>query len=477
MKKSVRIILLGLITTALLLGFMPLPAEAITIGDQPIPSMAKYLPGDEIVELRQENSKTFQMEDGKRQLVVSMGAVHYKDNYTNESESWKDIDLTWNQGYVGNAPYELWLDGNLVTVKYKRTGEVTTIELIETGGIPATLTSWEQTEGIAKASGLEIVLGNSGFRFTRIIESDKVPTEAKYRVLGSTAGVSVHARDADGISLEVDYTLEDGILTETLKPDQVTKYPVRIDPTWRVGTGTDDCWRRLTVDEWHLDYNYQQAGASSATNYEYGGGMRFPNIPIPQGTTIEDGTFLTFRAAFSKDGTTVNTRISAEDVDNAVTFADNAATFDARWANRTTAKVDWDAIPAWTGGVDYDSPEIKTVIKEIVDRPGWNSEQDIVIFWEDFDDRSTHASNAFRYGNAYEESTTTCTLLTIAYLPLPTVTTQAVDNIADVTATGHGTIVATGNGNSEPWAISDASTASAKAPAAARNIPSVTARD
>jgi len=99
--------------------------------------------------------------------------------------------------------------------------------------------------------------------------------------------------------------------------------------------------------------------------------------------------------------TTVNSRISAEDVDDAATFSSDSSAFDARWAARTTARVDWDNIGAWTLNTDYNSPDIKTVIQEIVDRAGWASGNDIVIFWDDFDDRSTHNTSRWRLAYSY----------------------------------------------------------------------------
>ncbi|GAJ15416.1 unnamed protein product, partial [marine sediment metagenome] len=175
---------------------------------------------------------------------------------------------------------------------------------------------------------------------------------------------------------------------------------IKIDPIWEVGASSDDAHRELGTGEWSLTYSGVVAGANTAT-WRYGCGMRFTNITIPRASTI-DQAYLTLRAILSKSANDVNTRISAEDVDDAPTFADNAAAFDARWANRTTTRVDWDAIPAWTAGLDYDSPEIKTVIKEIVDRGGWNSGQDIVIFWEDFEDRSTRAYNVHRIAASWD---------------------------------------------------------------------------
>ena len=160
----------------------------------------------------------------------------------------------------------------------------------------------------------------------------------------------------------------------------------------------DDVLRALTNSYWSVNSGYLIVGYANATGKQYGAGMRFPGITIPQGTTILTA-FLTVTANPSLTEGSVNSRISAEKVDNAPTFADDAATFDARWANRT-AQVNWDAIPAWTEGVAYNSPSIVAVIQEIINRAGWVSGNALVLFWEDFENRSTQANNTYRSASA-----------------------------------------------------------------------------
>jgi len=224
-----------------------------------------------------------------------------------------------------------------------------------------------------------------------------------------------------------------------------------IDPdsdTWQVGASSDDCHRRLVSSRWSLVNTGQYVGANRLEDYQLGGGMRFTNITIPQGATIITA-HLTVRCNITRTGTTVNSRISAEAVDDAPTFADDAAAFDARWAGRTSTRVDWDNIPAWTQDIDYDSPEIKAVIQEIIDREGWVSGNSIVIFWDDFDDRSTHSTNRYRGGYSYDGSAAFCPRLYIEYTTVtaPTITTQDADGLGIGTATLNGTIIDTGGEN------------------------------
>ncbi len=376
----------------------------------------------ELIEKRASNTKTYDLGNGKRQLLVSIGDIHFKDNYAS-NEQWKDIDLNWEGNKITKAPYELTLEGNKVTIRDKKSGEVSTIELLDIGGKGIPAKAWEKAKGLARAKGittvenvaldtdLEVIAENSRVRFARVLRSDKAPKDTTFRVTGKIPFI-VRASDDEG-ELPVEATLKDGILTETLKPDRAIKYPVRIDPTWQVGESTDDATRLLSPDYFSLVTSSDRAGADGVDN-QAGTGMRFTNITIPQGSTI-DQAYLTFRCAYALTGVTVRTRISAEDVDDAPTFAADKAAFDTRWAARTTARVDWDGIGAWTLDSDYDSPEIKTVIQEIVDRANWASGNDTVIFWEDFEDRSSHVSGARRLAYSYDGSSTYAPKLIITY--------------------------------------------------------------
>ena len=127
-----------------------------------------------------------------------------------------------------------------------------------------------------------------------------------------------------------------------------------------------------------------------------GSQMRFLNVTIPQGATI-DTAYLTLHADDTKSSTTVNSRIRGVDADDAAmstTTGGGAGSFEN--PPFTSAVVDWDNIAAWTNDTDYNSPEIKTIIQEIVDRGGWSSGNAMVIQWDDIDNRSTQVGTVIR---------------------------------------------------------------------------------
>jgi hypothetical protein len=206
---------------------------------------------------------------------------------------------------------------------------------------------------------------------------------------------------------------------------QTATFPVFIDVDVDeiVGASTDDCQYTETAeggDWWNLTSGAQWAGGYDASNYEYGGGMRFQTVAVANATTITTATLIL--TAHDPSGARAqadcNTRISAEDVDDAPTFADNKAAWITRYANKTTNQAAWDNIAAWSAGesgADTTSPEIKTVLQEIFDRVGWASGQDLVIIWDDYEDRSTHAADNRCLAFSYDGDTAKCGQLHMEY--------------------------------------------------------------
>jgi hypothetical protein len=136
----------------------------------------------------------------------------------------------------------------------------------------------------------------------------------------------------------------------------------------------------------HDDDTNEERVATGATDWhssdlelcEEGGnpqlvGVRFLNVSIPQGAIITNA-FIEFTADETSSDVT-NLVIEGEDHDNAARFTNVAGQMATR--TRTTASVAWNDVPAWgtvgETGVKQQTPDIKTVVQEIVDRAGWAS--------------------------------------------------------------------------------------------------------
>ena len=109
-------------------------------------------------------------------------------------------------------------------------------------------------------------------------------------------------------------------------------------------------------------------------------GLRFNNVNLPQGSTIATAT-VQFTAQASDSGAlTIN--IVGEDIDNAPTFTLTDGDITSR--TQTTASASW-VVADWTAGdmtTDQETPNIASIINEIIGRVGWVSGNSIVIIFE-----------------------------------------------------------------------------------------------
>ena len=100
-------------------------------------------------------------------------------------------------------------------------------------------------------------------------------------------------------------------------------------------------------------------------------GLRFQNIPVPAGGQIESAKIQFKTDELGTDATSF--RIRGEASDNATQFVQGRnANISSRAATTTT--VPWSP-PAWNligeAGVNQQTPELRGIMQEIIDRPGW----------------------------------------------------------------------------------------------------------
>ncbi len=159
---------------------------------------------------------------------------------------------------------------------------------------------------------------------------------------------------------------------------QAGQPPTDVDFTYYVeAAGDDGFWREGASSFFNtvVRFGYDTTSSANETNAF----VRFDNVLLTQGQEIQQA-FLTFVGGATTSNNTVNVVFSAIDEDDAnapTTFAGAEA------VTRTTATVDWDAVPTFTANTDINTPDITTVIQEIVNRAGWSSGNAIVIYIED----------------------------------------------------------------------------------------------
>lgn len=185
----------------------------------------------------------------------------------------------------------------------------------------------------------------------------------------------------------------------------------------QVGASANDC-NKYYAAGWQFSLALGQSslyvGAYDATFYQFGCGLRFTNVTIPQGATITTAYLIVtaWEAYPGNDAAQWYSKIRGQAADNGATFS-TLADFNSRdWAVATP--VAWSGNTAWTDNQEYQSPEIKTLIQAIVNRAGWTSGNALALSWDDFDNQSAHSLNR-RCVWEYDGSTTKAVKLHIEY--------------------------------------------------------------
>jgi len=108
-------------------------------------------------------------------------------------------------------------------------------------------------------------------------------------------------------------------------------------------------------------------------------GFRFNNIEIPQGVTITKAYIQFTTDEESTDAT--NLTIQGEDTNNAGPFL--AVNNDLSSRTKTSASVSWSP-SAWNfvgaSGLDQRTPDLSSILQEIVDRPGFSENNSVALF-------------------------------------------------------------------------------------------------
>lgn len=151
----------------------------------------------------------------------------------------------------------------------------------------------------------------------------------------------------------------------------------------------------------HLDWLIPQSGGEELV------GLRFEDVQIPQGATVTKAE-IKFTSG-SDESSTANFLIHGEAHDNSPIFT--ATTNDISNRNKTSAAVQWNGVGAWTSNNVYSSPELKSIVQEIVNRSGWCGSNAMSFMI------SENGSNSLRRIKSYDASPDKAPVLYVEYDP------------------------------------------------------------
>lgn len=237
----------------------------------------KYVINDEVIEKRTENSKTYYVGNNKFRLEVSMNIVHYKDNYYDEREQWKDIDLTPDSnGNITKAPYILINSKGTYTFIDRKTGDSVIIKPTKIG------------DELVAEGDVNVVAMPEGVKLQRKLfsTSDPLNSEFDIDIHGNSIKVEANAVDDDGKHLPVNARIDNGKLTEKVSfIDGTIKFPVKVDPTLTVQPSSKDTY----IDSSHSTTNY---GGNDRffVGVGYVGIIEFSLSGLPSGSVVTSAT-------------------------------------------------------------------------------------------------------------------------------------------------------------------------------------------
>tara|TARA_R100000664_G_scaffold34183_1_gene54778 strand:+ start:2371 stop:3072 length:702 start_codon:yes stop_codon:yes gene_type:complete len=165
--------------------------------------------------------------------------------------------------------------------------------------------------------------------------------------------------------------------------------------TYTISTGADDGVARRSNGGSTNSYYNTGFSNSSAKNYVgvqddegandyYACYFRFNNVVAEQGATIQSAYFKFNKVGFAGGAGDYDFYVAAYDGDNETAPTTHSH---LNHINYTTAEVAWGnntdtgngTLRSAANGTILSSPDIKTAIQEVVDRPGWSSGNSIVI--------------------------------------------------------------------------------------------------
>jgi hypothetical protein len=389
---------------------------------------------------RTRNSKVFQLyEQGKpgpyTRHEYSVGDMHYWDG-----KSWQDPDFgaTVSEGEVrfDKLPVGvIFSEGGAISYNYFAKDATLMIwpKVGNTSVSPEFADSTVRYSSLWPGVGLALRPTGSGTKATLLFDQPGHPTSFEFVLTSNLEvvqnGNRIELRDKNGEAVLLirppfvvldeinrrvgEVKLNDNIVTLSLPDLTGLSYPLEVDPTIQVGASLDDAYDNkaaggsLYDDDWIVVGMGKSNTGPSDPSYAYVGGFRFQSVSVAHGATIETAKLQINH--YNVKTNTVYLKVYGHDVNDSAAFSDATGENGRPSARtKTTAGVDWDP-PSWYANIWYDSPEIKTVVQEIVDRGNWASGNDMTILVAD--DGSAAKQN--RVPKSYDTSSTYAAKLVI----------------------------------------------------------------
>ena len=375
----------------------------------------------EIISKRGKNSKTYDLGNGQNRVEIFQHPLHFES-----ANGLEDIDtnIEFESGFghkIKKANFNIRFNRKTLRFGFAKNVYIEYTLPIEnktvTGNRCVFENAWIQTD-------LEYLVKAEGVKNNIILKDSTAPTifdfpvDAKGCTLevannaitimadGTMVGIipAPYALDANGDRGNVLISYANSVITFTADVNWLSNaiYPVIIDPsTFQSGRALNDGYIGGT-STFDNSNTYMQVGMTYEYHNMYSAWM---GVTVPKDATITAAN-LSYKA-YASASTTVPTKIYFNAIDDSFDPT-NRTTYNA--LARTTANVAW-SMPSFTAGTWYDSPDISSIVQEIVNRAGWVSGNWMMAMH----DNNAAGSYAYRQVYTYDGGTTSGAKLVVTY--------------------------------------------------------------
>lgn len=283
-------------------------------------------------------------------------------------------------------------ESQTATVKVEEDQTVTqdfTLEAIPSYTVSGTVTDagWDALEGA------KVTIEETG-------QSDTTASDGTYEITDVEEGTYDITASKDGYVSQTKTETVDEDKTVSFVLEEMTGETIRV----QVAAGIDDV---NSGCEFTPDANEIYFGLDDSCGQGYWAGFRFIDVEIPQGATIKSA-----HLEFIVDGpynNDVTVRLRGEVTGDAAEFSSERQPH----MLTTTDSVEWHITDNWKSGTLVTTPEIVSVVQEIVNHGGWIQGNALIITGE-----STHwqrRRTSHRRVFAYERDPSSAAVLVVEY--------------------------------------------------------------
>ncbi len=268
---------------------------------------------------------------------------------------------------------------------------VVTVDPASTNQPPSVNAGGDQTITLPSSATLSGTASDDGLPSGTLVTTWSQSSGPGVVTFANASALSTTASFSSAGVYELQLTGSDGSLSSSDLMTVTVTAAVEV----KVATSSDDAEQKVATGKVSLTSSDLEL-TTDGTSVQIVG-TRFAGVAIPPGATIVNA-YIQFEVDEASSASAALT-IQAQAADNAPTFATATGNLSAR--ARTAASAPW-APAAWATvgarGLDQRTPDIASVIQEIVGRPGWASGNSLVILFSGTGKRVAESYNGDRTG-------------------------------------------------------------------------------